>query len=111
MTASAAPPLLILTTKNRNNGDLETALLAYQEDGNSYVVAASNDTERHKPDWYLNLKEEPQVELDINGTSVHAHATTPVGTDRLKIWPLVESIAKPKEVIPRDTTVVVLTPD
>ncbi len=65
MTASAAPPLLILTTKNRNNGDLETALLAYQEDGNSYVVAASNDTERHKPDWYLNLKEEPQVELDI----------------------------------------------
>ena len=106
-----AQSLLLLTTQNRYSGKPETTLLTFRMHGDTFVIAASNETEHYKPDWYLNLKEEPVVIMEVNGASFHARAVTPVGTDRLEVWPLVDSLARHnKNILPRNTSVVVLTP-
>lgn len=102
---------LLLTTQNRYNGKPETVALDYRMDLESYVLAAQNENEHYKPEWYLNLKKEPVVQLEVDGTVFPTLAKTPVGTDRLRVWPLVKSMSgQPKEILPRDTTVIVLTP-
>jgi hypothetical protein len=102
---------LLLTTQNRYNGNPETVVLDYRMDLETYVLAAQNESEHYKPEWYLNLKEEPVVQLEVSGTVFPALAKTPVGMDRLRIWPFVKSMSgQPNEILPRDTTVIVLTP-
>ncbi|HAK51149.1 MAG TPA: hypothetical protein DCM54_04495 [Gammaproteobacteria bacterium] len=102
---------LLLITQNRYNGNAESTVLNFRKDGGNFVVAARNESSHYKPDWYLNLKEEPVVQLTIAGSQLNAIAKTPVGTDRLKIWPLIESLAQQSpQVLPRDTTAIVFTP-
>ena len=69
---------LLLTTQNRYNGKAETVVLDYRRDKETYVLAAQNENELYKPEWYLNLKEEPVVQLEIAGTVFPALAKTPV---------------------------------
>ncbi len=103
--------LLLLSTQGRYSGQKESNLMVYRRDNNDYVVAATNESERFKPGWYLNLKEEPVVMIEIGGIQIHAMATTPVGRERLRLWPLVEEISSiTREVLPRDTAIVVLSP-
>ncbi len=103
--------LLLLSTQGRYSGQKESNLMVFRRDGNNYIVAATNESERFKPGWYLNLKEEPVVMIEIDGIQVHAMATTPVGRERLRLWPLVEEISSiTREVLPRDTAIVVLSP-
>lgn len=102
---------LLLTTQNRYNGNPETVVLDYRMDLETYVLAAQNENEHYNPEWYLNLKEEPLVRLEVAGIVFPALAKTPVDMDRLRIWPLVKSMSgQPKEILPRDTTVIVITP-
>ena len=108
---AVAGSLLLLTTKNRYSGESETTLLTYRKDGDFYVVAARNETEFYKPEWYLNLKEEPLVSMEVAGKNVTAKAVTPVGAERLRLWPLVESLAAyDPAILPRDTALVTLLP-
>ena len=103
--------LLLLTTQNRYDGRAETTLLAYGKDGDNFIIVAKNENEHYKPDWYLNLKEEPVVQLELNGTTFHAWASTPVGKDRLRIWDHVQALADhDNTILPRDTAIIVLNP-
>jgi deazaflavin-dependent oxidoreductase (nitroreductase family) len=106
-----ADSLLLLTTRDRYKGDPETTLLTYRRDGDLFIVAARNETELYKPGWYLNLKEEPLVEMEVNGAHMTARAITPVGAERLRLWPLVRSLADhDPTTMPRDTTLIALLP-
>ncbi|MDA0789664.1 MAG: nitroreductase/quinone reductase family protein [Proteobacteria bacterium] len=108
---NTADSLLLLTTRHRYSNEPETTLLTYRRDGDFYIVAAQNETELYKPDWYLNLKEEPLVEIEVNGTRITARAITPVGAERLRLWPMVQSLADyDPQVLPRDTTLIALLP-
>ncbi len=108
---TGAHSVLLITTRNRYTGEPNSHLMAYRQEGDDYIIAARNETENYKPDWYLNLKEEPIVMLEVDGVTFHARASTPIGTDRVRLWPLVEEISGTNHnVLPRDTTIVVLTP-
>lgn len=104
-------PILILKTYDRHSGELKTHPVFYREWGEHYVVVASNEMGTCKPEWYLNLKEEPMVEIEVQGHEVFAIASTPVGSERLEIWTLVQALSIDiKRYLPRNVTGVLLTP-
>ena len=67
---------LILITQGRDSGRSEAALLHYRKVDNDFLVVATNEQHRAKPDWYLNLKEEPIVEGEIGDARFSARAWT-----------------------------------
>ncbi len=103
-------PLLKLTTQGRYCGTARANLLPFRLFEDQYVIGASNEKSQIKPDWYLNLKEEPIVQVEIADASFYAKATTPTGSERLKVLPLLKSMMNYSDKIPRETAVVLLTP-
>jgi deazaflavin-dependent oxidoreductase (nitroreductase family) len=58
-TAIGGTPVLLLTTSGRRSGEPRPVTLTYFEDGNRFVVVASNAGENRHPAWWLNLEEHP----------------------------------------------------
>ncbi|MBO6597663.1 MAG: nitroreductase family deazaflavin-dependent oxidoreductase [Pseudomonadales bacterium] len=111
LTPTGHERILSLRTRDRHSGEFVTHPLFFRRAGDRLVIAAANETALYKPEWYLNLKEAPIVEIEMNGDTTFAVATTPVGTERLKIWPLVEELSRDTErFLPRNVTGIVLTP-
>jgi hypothetical protein len=83
---------LVLTTQCRYSAKAESALLQYRRQQNNYVVVATNNENRAKPSWFLNLKEEPIVQLRIGDAKFFAKAITPTGRARLMLLALTAEI-------------------
>jgi hypothetical protein len=103
-------PLLKITTQGRYSGAAESNLLPYRLHGNCYIVGATNLRNKIKPDWYLNLKEEPIVQLEIMDATFYAKAVTPTGNERLEATGILKEMIKFQDRIPRETAVVLLQP-
>jgi deazaflavin-dependent oxidoreductase (nitroreductase family) len=58
-------PTLLLRTKGRRSGATRTNALVYAKDGGDYVVVASNGGDDRAPAWFLNLSDDPRVEIQI----------------------------------------------
>ena len=80
--------ILLLTTKGRKTGEPRTKPLIYEEDGDRYVLVASNGGAPDHPDWYRNLAKEPDVELQVKSDVFPAHARTASGGERERLWKL-----------------------
>jgi len=83
---------LLLTTRGRKSGMLRRTALYYGEDGDHYVVVASNGGDDHHPNWYLNLMETPEVEVQVGADKFSALAHTADAEERAKLWPLMVSV-------------------
>lgn len=104
-------PQLVLVTQGRYSGRSEASLLSYQRYGNDYLVIATNARRKAKPDWYLNLKEDPIVQVEIKDATFYARAKTPTGRERVRLLPLVaEMMDGIDTAIPRETAAVILSP-
>lgn len=105
-------PLLNLTTQGRSSGKPESELLIYRRDNQGrFIVLATNEDNHRKPEWYLNLKKDPVVQVEVDGATFYAKAMTPTGTRRLQLRARLEiERIYPVDTIPRDTAIVVLNP-
>jgi proline iminopeptidase len=81
--------ILLLTTKGRKSGEPRTKPLIYEEDGDNYVIVASRGGAPEHPDWYRNLEQEPNVELQVLDEVFPARARTATGEERERLWQLV----------------------
>jgi deazaflavin-dependent oxidoreductase (nitroreductase family) len=81
--------ILLLTTKGRKTGEPRTSPLIYEEDGDRYVVVASKGGAHTHPRWYLNLRDDPNVELQVLDEVFPARARTAEGEERGRLWQLV----------------------
>ena len=55
-------PILLLTTTGRKTGQSRTWPLTYlQDEGERFIVVASNGGQPKHPTWYLNLQANPHV--------------------------------------------------
>jgi deazaflavin-dependent oxidoreductase (nitroreductase family) len=81
--------ILLLTTKGRKSGEPRTKPLIYEQDGDRYVVVASKGGAPAHPDWYLNLQQDPNVELQVLEDVFPARARTAEGEERERLWQLV----------------------
>ena len=105
---------LLLTTHGRKSGELRTVPLAYLQDGDSYVVVASNGGADRHPAWWLNLQKEPSatVELGTRKLAVRAGLATP--QERKQLWPKLTEInpfyGRYEQITQRTIPVVILRP-
>jgi deazaflavin-dependent oxidoreductase (nitroreductase family) len=86
-------PVLQLTTTGRKTGQPRTVMLTSPvQDGSSLVVVASRGGDDSHPGWFLNLRDNPDVEVVLQGTPkqrMRARIASP--EERARLWPLVTS--------------------
>jgi deazaflavin-dependent oxidoreductase (nitroreductase family) len=82
---------LLLTTRGRRTGELRRTALVYGDDGDRYVLAASNRGADHHPAWYLNLVADPHVTVQVGTQTFTAHARPATAKERPHLWRLMVS--------------------
>jgi deazaflavin-dependent oxidoreductase (nitroreductase family) len=83
---------LLLTTRGRRTGKRRRTALIYGRDGDRYLVVASVGGAAKHPAWYLNLREHPEVELQVGPERFHARARTADESEKPRLWSLMTSI-------------------
>lgn len=77
--------MLLLTTVGRRSGRRHTIPLLYLvQDPHLYVIASWGGRDQH-PEWYLNLLEEPNVDVQVDGRRFRATAR-PLGEPERTHW-------------------------
>lgn len=83
--------MLLLTNVGRRSGRPYVTPLLYVEDGDHWVVVASNAGDSKNPAWWLNLTANPRARIQIRDVhhEVEARKASPEEAERL--WPVVTS--------------------
>lgn len=79
-------PCLVLTAVGRRSGTLRSLPLIYGTAGEACVVVASKGGAATHPGWYLNLRAQPAVEVQIATERFAARARTVTGAERAALW-------------------------
>ena len=66
--------VLILTTKGARSKEERTTPLVYTREGDHYVIVASKGGAPTHPHWYHNLREHPDVTVEVAGEKFNARA-------------------------------------
>ena len=83
---------LLLTTRGRKSGKLRrTALIYGQADGNYLLVASNGGADDH-PLWYLNLSENPEVEIQVGAKKIAGRARSAAGEEKARLWQVMNKI-------------------
>jgi deazaflavin-dependent oxidoreductase (nitroreductase family) len=77
---------LLLTTKGRKSGEERTTPLIFAPYGDAYTIVASKGGSDEPPAWYLNLSENPEVEVQVKGDVFKARARTGTAEEKPEIW-------------------------
>ena len=87
--------ILLLTTIGRRSGEPRVQPLIYREvDGKPVIVASKGGSPEH-PAWYLNLRDRPEVEVQIKGEVFRATARDAEGAERARLWDLLVEVWPP----------------
>jgi deazaflavin-dependent oxidoreductase (nitroreductase family) len=78
--------LLLLTTTGRKSGKKRTIPLGYFEDKGAYVIIASYGGSEQNPAWFLNLKSNPQVTIEVMDRRMAAIAEPAGPEERNRLW-------------------------
>jgi deazaflavin-dependent oxidoreductase (nitroreductase family) len=78
--------VLLLTTSGRNSGEQRTTPLIYGRSGDDYLVVASHGGSPTPPGWFLNLSEQPEVEVQVLGDRFKARARTATAEEKPAMW-------------------------
>jgi len=80
-------PVAILTTKGRKTGEPRDSPLYFHQDGDKVIVAASKGGSDKHPMWYLNLKADPKVKVQIKDEVLQLTARDATDEERALYWP------------------------
>ncbi|MEA2348745.1 MAG: hypothetical protein QOG62_2532 [Thermoleophilaceae bacterium] len=78
--------VLLLTTTGRKSGEKRIMPLIYRDHGDDYLVVASKGGAPEHPAWYLNLVDDPSVEVQIKDDVFQATARTATAEERPEMW-------------------------
>lgn len=84
-------PVLELTTIGRKTGQPRSVMLtAAYEEGDTIVIVASRGGDDHHPAWFLNVRDNPDVQVARPGGKRTPMSARVAGQeDRARLWPLV----------------------
>jgi F420H(2)-dependent quinone reductase len=80
-------PVALLTTTGRKSGRARVSPLYFLRDGDRVIVAASKGGAEKNPMWYLNLKADPKVSVQIKKEVLDLKARDATDHERAKYWP------------------------
>ena len=79
-------PVLLLTTTGRRSGEQRIAPLIYGRHGDDYLIVASRGVAPKPPAWYLNLRDDPTVGVQVKADRFTARARTATAEERPELW-------------------------
>jgi deazaflavin-dependent oxidoreductase (nitroreductase family) len=79
-------PLLLLHHTGAKSGRSRINPLAYNRDGDRYVVFASKAGAPTNPDWYHNLKAHREVTIEVGTETINVLATEAEGEERERLF-------------------------
>ena len=82
----AGQQLLLLTHKGARTGTVRTTPLGYYDDVGTPVVFASGMGAPSHPQWVFNLREFPNVAVELNGDAFSTVAREVEGMERDALW-------------------------
>ena len=77
----------LLTTTGRKTGEPRVSPLYFHRDGDKVIVAASKGGSDKHPMWYLNLKADPKVSVEIKDEKLELTARDATEDERNLYWP------------------------
>jgi deazaflavin-dependent oxidoreductase (nitroreductase family) len=87
-------PLLLLHHTGARSGRIRVNPLAYQADGARFIVFASKGGAPTNPDWYHNLRANPEAAVEVGTRTVPVRARVAGAEERERIW------SRQKELMP-----------
>lgn len=88
-------PVALLTTTGRKSGEPRVSPLIYVRDGERVVVPASRGGSDKHPLWYLNLKANPKVSVQIRDEVLQLRARDATPEEREHYWPQLAAVYPP----------------
>lgn len=107
-------PILVLHTVGARSGEPRVNIMMYLADGERYLVFPSNQGGDNNPDWYWNLKANPDVRIEVGDDILESSATDLQGGERDDKYALqaerYPAFAEYQRMTSRTIPVVALTP-
>jgi deazaflavin-dependent oxidoreductase (nitroreductase family) len=88
-------PAALITTTGRRSGQLRTTPTLYLRDGAKVILPASFGGRDGNPLWYLNLKANPVVRVQIRDEHLTMTARDATDEEGRRYWPLLTKIYPP----------------
>jgi deazaflavin-dependent oxidoreductase (nitroreductase family) len=79
-------PVLLITTTGRKSGEPRTAPVLYLADGDNLVLINTNAGNARIPAWSLNLKANPEAEVEVGRKRQPVRARIAEGEERAELW-------------------------
>ena len=80
-------PVALLTTTGRKTGQPRVSPLLFLRDGDRVILVASKGGSEKNPMWYLNLKANPKVQVQIKKEVLDLTARDATDEERARYWP------------------------
>jgi deazaflavin-dependent oxidoreductase (nitroreductase family) len=108
-------PVVMLTTTGRKSGKPRTTMLTSPaQDGENVVIVASYGGDARHPAWFLNLRENPDVEIMMLGKRRRMLARVATPDEKEALWPRItasfRNYGEYQKRTERDIPVVILEP-
>ncbi|MGG7101898.1 nitroreductase family deazaflavin-dependent oxidoreductase [Rhodococcus sp. 24CO] len=80
-------PICLLTTTGRKSGEERINPLLFLEDDDNVILVASQGGLPKNPMWYLNIKADPVVTVQIKARVRSMKARVATDEERARLWP------------------------
>jgi deazaflavin-dependent oxidoreductase (nitroreductase family) len=112
----AGMPVVKLTTVGRKSGQSRTTMLTSPiRDGDNLVLVASYGGSPTHPHWFLNLRDNPNVQVATRGFKGSRHARIATTEEKARLWPQIadryRNYAGYQEKTSRNIPLVILEPE
>jgi deazaflavin-dependent oxidoreductase (nitroreductase family) len=114
--AAGMPVLELVTTGRRSGTQRAVMLTSPMRDGAAWVVVASRGGDDTHPAWFLNLRDNPHVQVAVQSAPrVPMLATVATPEERARLWPQIagqfRNYAGYQKRTQREIPLVLLRPD
>jgi deazaflavin-dependent oxidoreductase (nitroreductase family) len=108
-------PVVMLTTTGRKSGKPRTTMLTSPvQEGESVVLVASYGGDDRHPTWFLNVRDDPETEVVMQGRHRKMRARVATVEEKRALWPKVtqayRGYAGYQQRTDRDIPLVILDP-
>jgi deazaflavin-dependent oxidoreductase (nitroreductase family) len=86
---------LLLQTTGRKSKAPKTTPLIYGNDGNSFVIVASKGGAPNHPAWFLNLRDQPEVRIQVAERKYRGIARITSGAERERLFHMMAGLFPP----------------
>ena len=105
---------LLLTTTGRKSGQPRTVPLAYVQDGERFIVVASNGGSDRPPAWWGNLRHDPSATVQVGPRTIAVAGREATPEEHAVLWPRLKAgnpfFGQYEQITARRIPVVVLEP-